>query len=516
VAGCNDGVSDLAVGTEAQGCHNWVGSRLIVSSGLKGGVVKKKDSVALKLPFEPGEFLCTWRVPGLKGEPVELSGLLNLEVGKYPSGVLHGDVPIKWVNGGAGFPQQQKFDSLVGLLSSGGSVALMGGELSYWFTNQGRASAAFAVLSRDELDAKEPRKYQAIELQIDGLDAMMGQAPISQVTMPFKAGAERVWSATINSEAHSDWEMGDEKMSLCFNASISAFDAYEFHMVFGSVVSITSTIALTAAQWWLQWVRPLRQLVSLTTQSPREIHCFLAIQDADEPHASRDQVFGWDITQSTQNASRRAVEEVQTLVNLRVDDANLLALLQSWRRLSREHHPLVETYGSMTTMAEQHPRSRVLLLLQALEGLYGFETSERRAEKEEAHLKNRAAVLERAKNVLELADMKFIRENLPKRPPGGLHDALTSIFESLPVDIRSQFEATDLFALVRSSYEGFAKARTEEVLAQVRNLLSHGSATFDPRDLLDVADLLERVARAETLRVIGAPDTSRRRALEKS
>ena len=391
----------------------------------------------------------------------------------------------------------------------------MNGELSYWFPTQGRASAAFAVLSRDELDANATRKYQAIELQIDGLDALMGNAPISQVKMPVKADDEPVWSATLNREAHSDWELGDDKMSIWYNASIRAFDFYEFHMVFGSVVKVTSRSPLTVAEWWLQWVRPLRQLVSLITQGPREIHGFLAIQDADAPHASRDQVFGWDITQRTQNSSRDSVEAAQSLVNLRADDANLLALLQRWRALSSDHHPLLETYGSMTTATEQHPRSRVLLLLQALEGLYGFETAEQRAKNEEAYAKKREAVLERAKTALKSSDTGFLRRNLLGRPSGGLLDALISIFKSLPVDLRDEFEATDLVALVRSSNADLAKAPMEKTLVRVRNGLSHGSASFEPRDLLAVADLLERVARSETLRVIGAPDASRKRALEK-
>ncbi len=477
--------------------------------------MKKTESVALKLPFDPGEFLCTWSVPGLEGDPVELSGLLNLEVGKYPFGVLHGDVPIKWVNGGAGFPQRHKFDSLVGRLSSGGSVALMNGELSYWFTNQGRASAAFAVLSRDELDANEPRKYQAIEVQIDGLDAMMGTAPISSVKMPREAGDEPIWSATINREAHADWETGNEKMSVWFNASIRALDFYEFHMVFGSVVRITSKNALTAGEWWLEWLRPLRQLVSLITRRPREIHGFLAIQDADEPHASRDQVFGWDITQSPQNISRDSVEAAEALVNIGVDDANLLALLQSWRTLSSAHHPLLETYGSMTTATEQHPRSRVLLLLQALEGLYGFETSEQRAKNDMAYSTKREAVLSRVKDSLESSDTKFLTKNLLARPWSGLLDALTSVFRSLPLDLRPELEATSLFVLVRASDAALTTAPTEKVLVKVRNDLSHGSASFEPWDLRVVADLLERVARAETLRVIGAPASSLKRALEK-
>lgn len=478
--------------------------------------MKKKESLALKLPFEPGEFLCTWTVPGLDGATVEIPGLLNLEVGKYPFGILYGNLPIEWNNGAASFPQQTKFNSLVGRLSSGGSVALMNGELSYWFETQGRASAAFAVLSRNELDANSPRKYQKIELQIDGLDAIMGIAPISQVQMPHKTGDEPVWSATVNREANKSWEVDGDKMSIWYNASIRALDFYEFRMVFGSVLQITSADGLTAEEWWTKWVWPLRQLVSLITQSSREIHAFLAIEDSNNPHASRDQVFGWDITQSTRNTSRDQIEATKALVNLAADKANLLEILKNWQTLSDGHHPLLETYGSMTTVAEQHPRSRMLLLLQALEGLFGYETAEKRVISEAKHSEKREAVLGRAAEAsLEPDDMKFLKKNLMKRPPSGLFDALVSILGSLPVDIRPEIESTSLFEKIRQSDSELAKERTEKILVKIRNDLSHGSASYEPWDLREVANHLERVARAETLRVIGAPESSRTRALEK-
>lgn len=243
---------------------------------------------------------------------------------------------------------------------------------------------------------------------------------------------------------------------------------------------------------------------------------FLAVHDASDARAPRDQVFGWDITQSPQNTSRDRIEATQTLVNLAADEANLLALLQSWRKLSNEHHPLIETYGSMTTTAEQHPRSRVLLLLQALEGLHGFETSEQRAKNEETYAKKREGVLERAgESQLGAADVKFLKKHVMKRPSSGLLDALGAIFNSLPVDIRPELDATPLFTSVRSLDPTLTKEKAEKVLVRIRNDLSHGSASYEPWDLKEVADLLERVVRSETLRVIGAPESSRKRALEK-
>lgn len=478
-------------------------------------MAKKKESLALKLPFEAGEHLCTWIVPGTDGVNVEIPGLLNLEVGKYPFGILYGNLPIEWNNGAASFPQRTEFRSLVGRLSSGGSVAIMNGELDYWIDTQGRATAAFAVLSRSELDANNPRKHQAIELQIDGLDAIMGIAPISQVQMPHKAGDEPIWSATVNREAKKNWKANTNTMSIRYNATIRALDFYEFRMVFGSVLRITSEEGLTIEDWWTKWVWPLRQLISLITQGPREIHAFLAIEDSNNPRASRDQVFGWNITQTTQNSSRDQIDATKALVNLTKDEANLLEILTNWQALSNSHHPLLETYGSMTTIDEQHPRSRVLLLLQALEGLHGYETAEKYAARSTKHAEKRQAVLDRAAALLESDDLKFLKRSLMKRPASGLFEALSSIFGALPVDIRPELESTPLFNEIRQSDSELNEAVTERILVKIRNDLSHGSASYQPWQLKEVADHLERVVRAEMLRVIGAPESSRTRALEK-
>ena len=115
-----------------------------------------KETSAVKLPFEAGEHLITWQVPDRKGNYIGIPGLLTVEQGKYPYGILYGDMPIEWVSEGAtgvaSFPQRHAFDALTGRLSSGAFVSLMNGELSYSFAGQGRAVGAFAALSLDEFD----------------------------------------------------------------------------------------------------------------------------------------------------------------------------------------------------------------------------------------------------------------------------------------------------------------------------------------------------------------------------
>ena len=73
-----------------------------------------KESSAVKLPFETGEHLITWQVPDRKGGHLAIPGLLTIEQGKYPTGILYGDLPIEWVSEGAtgvaSFPQRHSLD----------------------------------------------------------------------------------------------------------------------------------------------------------------------------------------------------------------------------------------------------------------------------------------------------------------------------------------------------------------------------------------------------------------------
>lgn len=479
----------------------------------------EREPAAVKLPFETGEYLCTWEVPDGAESIVEIPGLLTVDPGKYPNGVLYGKMPISWErhDGGsraASFPQVHSVDTLVGRLSTGAYVALMNGELSYWFETQGRAVGALAVLSQDQFDAGGHRRYTFIEVQIEGLEAFAGVAPISRTRHPTDTTADREWSATLNSEAKFDWTSGEHQMSFRYDGSFRSFDAYEFRMVFGPVLRMTSATPLTIVEWWLDWVRPLRQLVSLVTSAPREIRYFLASNGAERARSQHDQVFGWDVTQAPMNSTSVAVREIHSSIDLKDDGLSLLDLLTAWQGLSAVRHPLIETYGTMATTEDQHPRSQFLLLLQALEGLHGFENGVRHERRRERHNAERSAFMERAGQLLSEADRRFLDKYLMKNPPQGLEAALIAVFKSLPTDVVSELERTALVTQVRGEVFG-TKLRVEAVLVRVRNALSHGSGSFDPAALKEVAKILDRVVRCEGLRILGAPTAAQERALNK-
>lgn len=477
-----------------------------------------KEPAAVKLPFETGEYLCTWNVPDGRGGQREIPGLLTVEPDHYPHAVLYGNMPIEWQSQGGGqraasFPQRHSFDVLTGRLSSGAYVALMNGELSYWFESQGRAIGALAVLSLDEPDVVEHRAYSAIELQIEGLEAVAGVAPILHTTLPATRDAEPTYSVTVDRDARWSWTVGDQQMTFRYDSSTRFADGYEFRMVFGPVLRIESTQPQTAIEWWLGWVRPLRQMLSVVTRGPREIRYLLMSTNDASPRAHRDQVFGWDITHAPVNSVRSAVDEIHSAVSLKEDGLSLLDLLSRWRELEVAHHPMIETYGSIATAEDPHPRSKFLLLLQALEGLHGYENEVVRAQNQQRHTAKRDEFLAQASKSLTADDMDYLKKFLMKRPPQGLDQALIEILGALPLDIRPELERADLVVQIRGESKENRKLRVESVLVRARNALAHGASNFEPGTLAETAEILDRVVRSEIIRVLGGPPLAQVRAL---
>lgn len=482
-------------------------------------MVQGKETSAIKLPFETGEYLVTWNVPNREGGHSEIPGLLTVQQDKFPHGVLYGDLPVEWIapgaTGVASFPQRRTFDTLTGRLSTGAYVALMNGELNYSFPGQGRAVGAFAVLSQDAFDAAEHRKYSSIELQIEGLESVAGIAPISQVQMPMKPGDDPVWTATINKDSKLAWSADGHTATFSYDYTVRGLDFYEFRMAFGPVLRISSDAPLAAVDWWLDWVRPLRQLVSLLTAGPKEIRYVLAVVSDATPRSHRDQVFGWDITHLPVNSTRATVDKIQSAISLSTDEVSLLDLLHVWQSQTAAGHPLFETYGAMATAVDQHPRSRFLLLLQALEGSYGFENRTKHQADKVKYAEKREGVIERAQKLLTTLDLAFVDKNLRKEAHQGLDSALADLLKRLPDEVSDELAKSELIKAIRTEHTGSGTLPLQTALTRARNRLSHGSGSFEAGQLSAVADILERAVRSESIRLLGAPLSAQQRAAKK-
>jgi hypothetical protein len=87
------------------------------------------------------------------------------------------------------------------------------------------------------------------------------------------------------------------------------------------------------------------------------------------------QVYGSALHQKPYSSKYNEILKVQPAFTLKADNLSLLNMVQEWQSQAAQHNPLLETYGSTVVIPQQHPRSRYLLLIQALEGLYGYENA---------------------------------------------------------------------------------------------------------------------------------------------
>lgn len=478
-----------------------------------------KDMIAVNLPHEPREYMCTWHLPKAvqnsdENQLVDVLGTVDLDIRRNPTASFQGSLPYASDIGGARFPQTNDFDCLTGTLSSGIHVALINGQTSYWVQNGGGANAAFAVLSTTPFEHDNHRKYQSIELQVDGLETIVDEAPTTIEFTERTDEHDESYKISIPTQNTIDWRNQDSRMRLGYAGRLRP-DRFNFRTSFAPYLRIDIEEPISLADWWLRWVVPLCDILEVINGKPLDIMYLLAFEDKDAtgPKRRADQVFRYDIRQDCIKIDEKRFNHTRAIVNLKQDNINLLNLIAKRRELEASRHPLLETYRSNAVSDDQHPRSRFLLLIQALEGLYGYEHKEEYQQRCERYTEKREAVLKQIETEIGSEDFKFLRKNLLRKPTSGLVGALSATIQTLPGDIQTQIDNNEIVAQVRSRCEN-TKISSAEALTKVRNSLSHGSSAYDPNDLEKICAILHKIVRAEILRVLDLPEIARQRMLE--
>lgn len=460
---------------------------------------------ALKLSFIPDNYLVTWQLPSPTSGIFGAHGALTVEAGRSPEGTAHGnfDDHLEEMAGGVtGFPQSVDAPVLTGSLSNGANVILVNARVSYWFPGHARIDADAAIITLADVRGSDQTLFKSFKIQIGGLDAIAGIGPIKSTTFP-KEGAAGTWAAELAADSKQEWSDAGASMSLTYYGSIRSFDPYAFSMGFSPVLSCELVEPVPLCQLLDDWINPLHRVVSIGTGRAEEI-TYLTVNPVTGRGAKQEgQVFGSGITQEPYESLREQIEKFKTPLKLKSDGVSLLELLRTWQKLASVHHPLLETYGSMLHARDQHPRSRFLLLLQAIEGTHGHETRASFAKRQKKHTENRDAVIELAKDVLDDKQLKFLESALSKRPPGGLEPAIDWLSKKLPGDVKSRLEATSLIATVRAAPTNAKSA--PDALRIIRNDLAHGTSGYDTYELRQVVEILEQMVRAHAFEVLGCP-----------
>lgn len=486
-----------------------------------GKVSVKNDTKALDLIYDPDEYLCTWSVPDGEGGWRALSGSVDARANRPPRGQVYGNVPLRSSSTTPGesvftFPQHVKLPVLQASLANGGALILLDAEISY-LPGSGRISGSAALLGKGnglfgqvtsvfvEASERSVPRVTSARFQIAALDAVLGTVPIHEVAIPGISGAPTgQWTARTNPDASVEWTSDDATLHVGYVGRMRAMDRYEFGMRFSPVATLNLTDGVTLRELVDDYVEPLRRIIAIATGQSRDLTS-LAVQLDGE--TGWFQVFGSAIIQQPFESSSQEVQDTSTAILAHGDEVSLLDLIIRWRQLESEHHPLVETYGSMLHAVDQHPRSRFLLLIQALEGMHGAETREQNNERAAKHTTQRTSALEKLKGLtdedLPAEHRRFMKDNLSKWPPSSLDSALAAMAKALPVNGMDALAKT---TLVKDLLASKRATSTADALRLIRNDLAHGNRGYEFHELNEVVVVLEQIVRGHALRLLGCPE----------
>jgi hypothetical protein len=341
-------------------------------------------------------------------------------------------------------------------------------------------------------DGAEPFADE-IEMQIEFLDALSGLMPLTP-----GQGSDGSWSAQRNPEAVLIWSEDRITMTLDYVVASGGLDPFSLRVETSPRLSIRSEVPLQLSRWIDDWVQPMQQLCSLASGRSCRV-TYVVLRSGTDVAGQLSQLYAHGITQEPFDSSYREIFGTSMGVNLTADDVSLLALARGWQAARDEKHPIVETYGSMLII-DEHPRSRFLLLLQALEGAHGFQQRSTFAARLKAHNVKVEELLAKVRACTNAKERSTLKNALKLIHPG-LEEALTVLFDALPIDARPWFESTTLIKEVKSG----TSLDVVGALRTVRNDLAHGNRGYETDDLRQVVKLLDRVVRAQALQLLGCP-----------
>lgn len=478
------------------------------------------DKAPLRLKLEPGAYRCIWSIPAEGGGTRELHGDIELTDGSIPSGDIYDDIPGVWMNGVAAFPQQSRYPTLRAKLTNGLELIGFDAIVTAWAPERARVYLRCALVGlRRASGAEVGPLFNGLTVQFSRLDSIFGIGPLGSYEFPSleRPPLSGSWTVTERPESVQEWDDEEASLRLSFHSSASLADPWRFQMLYSPVASITLNSGVTFDEILNRWIFPLQRIVTMCLGSPQDITALMLRVSGDGASAGREfQAFGLGVTQAPFISSAKEVLANEAILTTGGDQVSLLRLLREWQALEDEHHPLLETYGSFLQVKGQHPRARYLLLIQSLEGLYAHENKDDEEARTERYKERRERVLAAilACDSLDSDEKRFAKTFLMKRPHGNLDRCLNDSFTSLPGDVTAAISKT---ALIQNSLSrGGGNLAVPYALRSIRNELAHGGKGYPAHELEEVALILERVARAHLLRLLGCSTEIQQRALDSS
>lgn len=464
-------------------------------------------SKSLKLLLEPDDYLCTWLFPDGETNTVRVPGALTLgRANSVPHGTAYGNgVPIT-PNASAttvmafAFPQHVEYPVLRAEMANGYSVTLLDVTVEMWVPE--RASIYAAAVMVGLYDTTDEGHVTGLRVQVTGLDAASGLAPLAPQTVPLRH-APGVTYEVQRSGAELAWSDDAATLTLSYQASAHLGDPFEYGFTFSPILELSLLTPVPLQNAIRTYVDPLQHALQLASGRRESLTYLEALGKTTETgDNARWQVFGSQIDQRPYDSNHERIRKTKTALWLASDGASLLEAIRAWNTHDGEGHPLIETFAKdLPWLRDQPPRAQVLTLCQAIEGAYDHTHAAELQQLQDAYTTKRDDALDAVKDAgVTGKNWQFVKGSIPKRAPSNLSTPLRWTAEAAPGGLPALAAATPLIAAKTPTEPGSDWADGVRV---IRNELSHGRSIPRP-ELLPVAKLLTRHLRIHTLTLLGA------------
>ena len=402
------------------------------------------------------------------------------------------------------FPKQQRTDRLVGQLRTNHDIVFYNANVTEFFPGRYSAVAPYALVGLGLLQAEDALRQ--IELQIEGLDEFLWSPPVKELSWP--EHGEGRFAAKINKPTEITWTSTGVEIKCMYIWQVEHDQGYRFNVSFAPLVNLISEHPFNPDEWIVRWIIPFARLMSFGMRKPRRTSwVVLSERDVTQNSPVRAQLFGGGITQQPYKAARPTIrqEDDHPLFTAQDLPSPLPDLLTRWRNLDSSDNPFPELYR-LASVPDLPERARFLYLVQALEGLHGFEHRGSDSRRQSRYESKRTVILDEIEEEIGPEQSRRLGKIVPRRAPDSLDRRILSICKNTPqaVIARLSHETDDPIAL---RYAADGDLRFEQIVRRLRNDLSHGNFNPLSGELLGWAGRLDRLCQAQLLRLLSfGPD----------
>lgn len=360
-------------------------------NGLLRGIGEAMAGGALTGFIGTGTHRTTWTLSKPPApETWDVSGEVELQGLRQPAGTVFGTAPVTWTitagSRGAGFPQHFDYPLVYGEMNGNLDVVLLDAHLTVFgehpregfssFKSGNAYFDAWAALVGHGAPRNGPVLVDSGIIQVPYLESFAGKSPIAEISFPGDSIYEQdkpQFAAIFDKSSLQEWRDDGAEVSVHYNISADIGGSYSFGLAFSPVVSVELSQPVPLAEFMTQWAWPLRGLVAAATGERVDINHLTCSPVIEGDTRRQFQVFNASITQTPYTSSNSLKDKRVSAIRLASDGESLLTLLRKWQELRTAENPILNTYDITAVGPSQHPRARFLLLIQALEGLYGYE-----------------------------------------------------------------------------------------------------------------------------------------------